>query len=186
MLLKRPIPGEGSVRFGSSSSGSIRHIPLLESPYQIWRTGCPVNVLMAVPRQYHARTGSRDRGKTEYVPVLGSSEQGGCCRHIKLRYVLRIRCHRECKKEHDTYQTKAKLACHWLRGMCLCNSSHRNPSFPSRSVGFRNDLRWSSCRCRLMATHPRMLSHGRSQGRMVVMGLNHVPVFTKARKDAIE
>src|SRR6185437_1696150 len=39
MLLNLPIPGDGSVRSGSSTSGSIRQRPLLASPYHMWRTG---------------------------------------------------------------------------------------------------------------------------------------------------
>src|SRR6185312_122822 len=39
MLLNFPMPGEGSVISGSSTSGSIRHRPLLASPYHRWRTG---------------------------------------------------------------------------------------------------------------------------------------------------
>src|SRR5262245_29246511 len=37
MLLNFPIPGEGSVKSGSSTSGSMRHRPLLASPYHMWR-----------------------------------------------------------------------------------------------------------------------------------------------------
>src|SRR5215467_1653024 len=38
MLLAAPIPGKGSAMFGSSTSLSTRHIPLLASPYHRWRT----------------------------------------------------------------------------------------------------------------------------------------------------
>src|ERR1051326_8486782 len=39
MLLNLPIPGRGSVKSGSSTSGSTRQRPLLASPYHMWRTG---------------------------------------------------------------------------------------------------------------------------------------------------
>src|ERR1700751_4337451 len=48
MLLWKPMPVMLET-VGSSTSGSTRHKPLLESPYHMWRTGLPVNWLMAVP-----------------------------------------------------------------------------------------------------------------------------------------
>src|SRR5262249_27443694 len=52
-----------------------------------------------------------------------------------------IRCRGERKKERDTQQTKAQGQLAGFR-LCVCGDSHRCPSFPSRSLGFRNDLRW--------------------------------------------
>src|SRR5579864_2931482 len=57
MLLKRPMPGEGCARFGSSISGSMRQNPLLASPYHRWRSGLPVNLLMAVPGRIRPEAG---------------------------------------------------------------------------------------------------------------------------------
>src|SRR4029077_16609924 len=60
---------------GSSTSGSTRHKPLLESPYHMWRTGLPVNWLMAVPSRITPEPGevTDDRPKTDQSCVPAHS-----------------------------------------------------------------------------------------------------------------
>src|SRR5262249_56718643 len=57
MLLWKPMPGMLET-VGSSTSGSMRHSPLLASPYHMCRTGLPVNWLMAVPSRITPEEGA--------------------------------------------------------------------------------------------------------------------------------
>src|ERR1041385_5665836 len=58
---------------GSSTSGSTRQRPLLESPYHMCRTGLPVNWLIAVPSRITPELGAvtEDKPKTDqsWVPA---------------------------------------------------------------------------------------------------------------------
>src|SRR5262249_33426496 len=56
-------------------SGSTRHRPLLESPYHIWRTGFPVNWLIAVPCRITPEVGevTDDKPKTDQSCVPAQS-----------------------------------------------------------------------------------------------------------------
>src|SRR5262249_55918209 len=74
MLLWNPIPGMLET-VGSSISGSTRHRPLLESPYHIWRTGFPVNWLIAVPCRITPEVGevTDDKPKTDQSCVPAQS-----------------------------------------------------------------------------------------------------------------
>src|ERR1041385_2868892 len=72
MLLWKPMPGMLET-VGSSTSGSMRQRPLLESPYHMCRTGLPVNTLMAVPSRITPEPGevTDDKPKTDqsWVPA---------------------------------------------------------------------------------------------------------------------
>src|SRR5262249_61178279 len=80
MLLWKPMPGMLET-VGSSTSGSTRHRPLLESPYHMCRTGLPVNWLMAVPSRITPEEGAvtDDKPKTDQscVPAHSVAVGGG-------------------------------------------------------------------------------------------------------------
>src|SRR5262249_15641326 len=79
MLLWKPMPAMLEM-VGSSTSGSMRHRPLLESPYHMCRTGLPVNWLIAVPCKITPELGevTDDRPKIDQscVPAHNVVEVG--------------------------------------------------------------------------------------------------------------
>src|ERR1051325_7193163 len=75
---------------GSSTSGSTRQRPLLESPYHMCRTGLPVNWLIAVPSRITPELGAvtEDKPKTDQSWVPAHNVVGWNPGLVGLRFVF--------------------------------------------------------------------------------------------------
>src|SRR4029077_5024880 len=187
MLLKRPMPGEGWVKFGSSTSGSMRHMPLLWSPYHRWRTGWPVKALIAVPCRMMPEAGAVTEDNPNWfqscVPAHNSVVVGtlSCVTFwaFALTANARMRVTHSKPRQIDSLRALGCEDCVFVMFLI------RYPSFPSGSAELLETIAMeSAARAASWAWHSRMPSHGRSKDARLATGRNHVPVLfaTKERK----
>src|SRR6476646_1678258 len=153
MLLNLPMPGTGWFRFGSSISGSMRQKPLLASPYHRWRSGWPVNWLMAVPGRITPEAGNVNEDRpnctkscvpAHSVVVVGTLSCVTFCA-FALTANARMRVTHSKPRQSDSLRAVGCEDCVFVMFLIDIRLSR------SRALNLVNDCNGVSCACRLVA-----------------------------------